>query len=487
MAGTRAELIAKLAAQAVQSTNSLHFLRTAHQRDIPWQLVSQPVYRLGWGHRSRWLDSTLTDRTPGIGVGLAHNKHRSAELLNRLGLPVPSHAVVSSADSAERHAAALGYPVVVKPVDTDGGRGVTTNLCSPEAVRAAFATAAEHSTKVMVQKHVGGRDYRLTVFQGRLVWAIMRAPGGVTGDGSHDVAELVERLNAGRYAAKMLHLDAAALDLLAEQGLTRDSVPEPGQFVRLRTAANVTQGGTAVAVLDQVHPDNRILAERVAAAFRLDIAGIDLLIDDISRSWMETGAYICEVNAQPQLGITTQQHLYGAILDELVPHGGRIPTAVIVGAEAEKMAADILRRMGGSRAAGTASSGGAWIGGRQVLPAQAGLHAATQLLLSSTDVELALVAVSNDAVLKSGLAFDRYDLLVVAGAGPSWLPATVEMVEPNNAGPTLFAREDPALPTFATAKKIRNLQAVGGASEGLARAASLLLQQRLQPGTASGA
>jgi cyanophycin synthetase len=482
LAAARQEVVTQLKRFAYPSTNTLHFLRAAHERDIPWELITANLYQLGWGKQARWLDSSFTDRTSALGSNMALRKDWTAELLSRVGLPVPRHGLARSEDQAAELAEAIGYPVVVKPADKDGGLGVAANLDSGAKVRAAYAAARKLSKHVLVQEHVPGRDYRLTVSHGRLVWAILRQPGGVTGDGKHNVGELVEQMNAKREFIKKLQLDEEAHMQLKQKGLGLDSVPPPGVFVQLRSAANVTQGGTPIGVMDEVHPDNRRLAEQAAAALRLDLAGIDLLIEDIGKSWLETGAYICEVNAKPQLGITTQQHLYGEILDELLPGGGRIPVAVIIGAKAGAKIAQLIRdhqtRQGAT--VGVATGEGAWIGGEQMLPSGPGLRAASELLLASQEVDLALV-VADGSILKTGLPFDRYDLLVIAGGaqpeGEKWPDAVIQMIEPHNRGTALVNWDAEDCRAIAEAIRPATLQRTTGSNHAIAAAANALLRK----------
>ena len=414
--------------RAPVGSNTLRFLRAAQSNDIPWQPLAGNSFELGYGCRSRWLDSSFTDRTSSLGAGFARNKGSAARLLARAGLPVPPHARAESARQAEEIASRLGYPVVVKPMDRDGGVAVAAGLETPEAVRRAFEFARKQSSNVLVEKHVPGLDFRLTVFHGRLIWAIQRIPGGVTGDGEHTVAELLAALNAdprrGRTATatlQKLDLNEEAMELLGEAGLTPESVPEGGLFVRLRRAANIASGGTPQEVTSRVHPDNRRLAERAAEVLRLDLAGVDLLIPDISRSWLETGATICEVNAQPQLGILTGAHLYGQVLNALLPGAGRIPLVLVVGfagahAVARGLQQEWQRR--GLAGAALASNDGVWIGNDRVSGTGIGFFRAGRAVLSDPGVEAVALVGTAAEILQAGLPFDCCDAVILEAATP---------------------------------------------------------------------
>lgn len=405
-------------------SNTPHFLRAAYDNRMPWLRLAAEVFQIGMGSKGRWLESTLTDATPAISMRLARSKLAAASILHQSGLPVPRHQLVKSADEAVAAARHIGYPVVVKPADRDGGVAVAAGLTDDSGVIQAYGAAAAASPNVMVEKHVEGRDFRLVVHNGRMIWALERVPGGVTGDGASTVAQLVERLNREPARAvradaplKPLVFDREAAELLAEHGLTLQSVPAAGERIRLRRAANVASGGTPEGVFEQVHPDNRLLAERAAAALRLDLAGIDLLTPDISRSWKETGGAICEVNAQPTIGNTTSKHLYGEILRTLVDGDGRIPIAMIVGDRSDSPVPALLARILGAAGLRTAvaSSRQAINGSRILHDAPGTLYAAAFAPLIDKETDALVVAVSDSSVLKTGLPFDRCTTIVLAG------------------------------------------------------------------------
>lgn len=320
--------------------NTLRFLQAAHKHQIPWRRVAGNVYQFGWGRSARWLDSTFTDRTPIIAATVSRNKYFSAQALRAAGIPVPSHHLVKNADQAIQAAKALGYPVVVKPADKDGGHGVFAGLQTPQAVQRAYVDAAKFSANVLVEKFVPGNDYRLQVYQGKVFWAVHRRPAQITGDGVQSVAELIDATNRKRTQAKlnpdhdsMVEQGSVAIvqdeefhEWLLAQNLSLESVPSEGQSIRLRGAANVGMGGTREGLpLNIIHPDNLALAVKAAAVLRLDLAGIDLLLPNITRSWRDTGGAICEVNGQPQLS----GHLHHELLPQLVPKQGRIPVVAI--------------------------------------------------------------------------------------------------------------------------------------------------------------
>jgi cyanophycin synthetase len=423
-----ASLLGRLRALAPHGSNTVPLLRAAYEAGVPATHVAGAVYQFGQGARARLLKSTFTDRTPLIGAEWARDKRLAAAVLRRAGLPTPAHRLVGSHDDALAAACALGFPVVVKPADRDGGVGVAAGLETPEAVKAAFEAARACSDQVLVEQHVSGRDYRLTVFQGEVIWAIEREPGGVTGDGSRTVAALLEALNRDPRRGDGPHrpmawvsLDAEALALLAEAGLSPSSVPPAGTYVRLRRAANISRGGTPRAVTDRVHPDNMALAVRAAAALHLDLAGVDLLIPDIGRSWLETGAAICEVNGQPELGTATTDRLHARVLHGLVRGNGRVPVVVVVGEDtghALTVAID-ARLSAAGHTVGRLDGRGAHVAGARIATrdedSAAHLLDGTGALLADRRVTAVVLALPDVGALEAGLPVARFDVLVVMG------------------------------------------------------------------------
>lgn len=414
----------RLGLAAVRGSNVPRFVRAAFDLGMPLTFLPGEVVQYGVGSRARWMDSSFTDVTPAVSAKLARNKFLASALLRQSGIPVPSHQRVVDVSEALRAAAELGYPVVVKPADLDGGVGVEAGLCSEEEVRQAFEAATQHSSHILVEKHVEGRDYRLTVFQGEVIWAIERVPAGVTGDGRHTVAQLVGMVNAdprrgsGQHAPlKRIELDEAAMALMDRGGLTADTVPAAGQFVRLRRAANVASGGTPVAVFDRIHPDNARLAVRAAEALRLDLAGIDMLIPDIAVSWRESGAAICEVNGQPNLGQTTAAHLYAPMLQQLVPGTGRIPVVVVLGASDLPLWLEPLLSMLTEQGLNVGCMHGDLVTVRGEVVHRGALTVLDggRMLRLHRQVDAMVLMINDDTVLRTGLPVEQFDAMILAG------------------------------------------------------------------------
>lgn len=427
-----------LSQMATKGVNRVHFLKAAYDFGLPTMMLPGGVVQYGLGRRARWLDSTFTDETSTIAARLARNKHWASTLLAQAGLPVAPQVVVTDAVQAVQAAARLGYPVVVKPVDLDGGLGVAAGLDDEQELSEAFSAAKQHTGQVLIEKHIHGKDYRLVVFQGELIWTIERVPAGVWSDGQHTVSELVDRVNADRRRGigphsplKKLTLDDEGLTLLQKQGFTARSVPQKGQFVRLRRVANVASGGEPVAANAQVHPDNARLAVRAAQALGLDLAGIDLLIDDISRSWRDCGpdVAICEVNGQPQLGQITAAHLHGQLLQKMVSGDGRIPIILVLGADHPVRWLVALAKTFEARGlcVGTAGEEGVHVGDELLIKQPLRLKDAGRMLALNRQVDAMVLAVTEDSVTNTGLPWARYDALVLAGQ--HW-PRSSQVPEP---------------------------------------------------------
>jgi cyanophycin synthetase len=422
--------------------NLYRILLAAHVLGIPAKPFADGVFCLGTGAKRRWLKSSFTDRTSMLGARIAGNKLLTADLLRRAGLPGATHAEAKSEAEAVAIARRLGYPVVVKPGDGRQGVGVAANLETDEAVAGAYRDAARASGMILVEKHFEGNDFRLVVVDGKLLGGVARLPGGVVGDGQHTLLELIElenrdptrmrRAREGR-AGVRLSFDDEARALVAEAGMAPDSVPDRDAFVRLRRRANISAGGSGrILNLDEIHPDNRRLVEAAACVLRLDIAGVDLLIPDISKSWLEVGALICEVNAQPQIASRSTQPL----IEYLFGGGSKIPVVLVVGPVAEVDWQAMQQALACDRA-GYSSTSGVWLGADRIALAQENGFVAGQVLLDHQDADAALIHLTPRDVVHLGLPCDSCDALVIAApdlwSGPerNLLPRIIDIAAPH--------------------------------------------------------
>ena len=321
-------------------TNIPYLLHAADSLGAPVEFIPETrgLVRAGSGALQRLLRSTITDQSSSLGMTLATDKIMTTAALRSMGLPVADNRRVSSAEEATRAASDLGGPVVLKPTNRGRGEGVFSHLTTPAQVEAAFSQASELSDRLMVERWVPGHTHRFMVVGQDIFRVVKRLPGSVTGDGELSIGELAEasRKQAIKRGGKsgLIELDEEALELLSEQKLSVDTVLRAGQEAVLRRTDNVSRGGRSQDLdadsPSQVHPDNIALALEAARAVRLDVAGVDLLAEDISVSWLEGGVYVCEVNAAPQMSGARDASRYERYLRSLFPNGWSPPLEVWV-------------------------------------------------------------------------------------------------------------------------------------------------------------
>ncbi|MGL5862407.1 MAG: cyanophycin synthetase family protein, partial [Phycicoccus sp.] len=343
-------------------------LEEAVSRDIPFiRLNTGSLVQLGQGVHQQRIRATMTSRTSALAVDIASDKDLTTRLLGSAGLPVPRQESVRSADGAVAAARRIGYPVVVKPLDGNHGRGVCLDLTTEDDVRLAFAVAEEQSRRgwVIVESFVTGRDYRCLIVGGRMQAIAERVPAHVVGDGTHTVRELVDATNAdprrGVGHEKVLtriRVDAAAEELLRQQGISLDDVPEADRMVKLALTGNMSTGGISIDRTFDAHPDNVEVAEEAARLIGLDVAGIDFICPDIAAPVRETGGAICEVNAAPGFRMHTHptvgepQFIAAPVVDLLFPPGApsRVPIVAVTGTNGKtttsRMIAHIMKGVG---------------------------------------------------------------------------------------------------------------------------------------------
>ena len=404
--------------------SDVRFALAALERGIPVTVRPNHI-QYGWGVNSERMRSTFTGNTSHIGGLIAQNKILAAQFMREADIPVPRGELVSDFDRAVEMATGLGWPVVVKPLNQEQGRGVTTGVGDEVSLRQAFTAAEALSPgQIIVEEHVAGDDHRLLVVGGRLLAAARRIPGGVVGDGVRTVEQLIARINADprrgddqRSLLKRLTLDAEALELLADQGVPIASVPAAGTFVALRRTANISTGGTAEDVTAGVHPDNRMLVERAARVVGLDVVGVDFLTTDVGRSWREIGGAICEVNAQPGLRphwlADPQRDVNGEILDRLFAgRPTRIPTVAITGTNGKSTTSLMLQHIwqtAGLRA-GVCTTHCLRIGEETVSTRNLSGFPGARMLLNDPAVEVAIIEMPRKGLIIFGHPCDRYDV-----------------------------------------------------------------------------
>ena len=413
----------------------------AVSHDIPWiRLNSASLVQLGQGVHQERIRATMTSRTPSVAVDIAGNKELTLSLLSAAGLPVPRSESVRVVDDAVRVAARVGYPVVVKPLDGNHGRGVCLDLQDAADVRKAFEVALGESRggQVIVESHITGRDYRCLVIDGKIAAIAERVPAHVIGDGKHSITELVAITNAdprrGVGHEKVLtriKVDDSAVDLVVEQGYRMDDVPDVGTMVKLTLTGNMSTGGISIDRTFEAHPENVEIAEEAARVVGLDIAGIDFIAPDITLPVRETGGGICEVNAAPGFRMHTHptigdpQFIAKSVVDMLFPPGtpSRIPIIAVTGTNGKtttaRMIAHIFKGIG--RKVGMTSTDGVVIDERLVIRADASGPRSAKMVLQNPRVDMAVFEVARGGILREGLGYQRNDVGVVLNVQPDHL------------------------------------------------------------------
>ena len=403
----------------------------AKKRGIPVTRIGhESLIRLGYGRHSRLVESTLTDATSCISADISTNKQLTKALLSEHGIPVPYGKVVFSEISAVMAANQIGMPVVIKPFDGNQGKGVHLNLKSEEDIKAAYQEASKYSSGIIVEKFVTGRDFRILVIGDRVRAVSQRLPASVEGDGVHSIRELVELVNQDERRGEShekpltkIKLDAVAMNVLQKNKMDADTVPAAGQRVVLRENGNLSTGGIAIDCTDIIHPDNADLAVRAANAIGIDIAGIDIVTEDISKSITETGGAIVEVNAAPGI----RMHLYPSegkprdvakdIVDLLFPDEDacRFPIVSVTGTNGKTTTVRLIQHVLSMTdiSVGMTSTSGTFINSRRICKGDDSGPRSAKTLLSNKQIDAAVLETARGGIIREGLGYDLADVGVI--------------------------------------------------------------------------
>ena len=410
------------------STASL--VKAAEQRDVPWlRLNKHSLVQFGHGKFQKRIQATITSETKHIAVEISCDKEDTRHLLNDLGLPVPHQNMVYEADDAVSAAQMIGFPVVVKPLNANHGRGVSIHLTTDSEVRSAFDLALEQGTSkaVLVENYVSGFDHRMLVVNNELVAVAKRVPGHVVGDGRQTIGELIDEVNSDprrgvghEKVLTRLELDSQARRLMGNAGYNEVTVLDAGQIFYLRDTANLSTGGTAIDLTDVVHPDNREMAVRAIQAVGLDVGGVDFLTDDISQSYKDIGGAIVEVNAAPGFRMHVApsegqpRDVAGKVIAMLFPPGtpSRIPIAAITGTNGKtttsRMLAHILKTCG--KTVGLTTTDGIYVNGKQTVKGDTTGPRSAQMVLRDPVVDFAVFETARGGLVRSGLGYDSTNI-----------------------------------------------------------------------------
>ncbi|PSR19841.1 cyanophycin synthetase [filamentous cyanobacterium CCP3] len=407
-------------------------VRAAETQDIPWmQLSTRAMIQLGYGRYQQRVQATLSSKTSILAVELASDKEGTKQILRNAGVPVPRGTVIYYLDELENAIEDVGgYPIVVKPLDGNHGRGITIDIDTYEAAEEAYEAAKDVSKGVIVERFYRGRDHRVLVVNGRVIAVAERVPAHVVGDGKSTIEQLIDITNQDPRRGvghdnllTRIEVDRTTWQLLDRKGYSLETVLPEGEVCYLRATANLSTGGIAIDRTDDIHPDNIWVAERIAKTIGLDIAGIDVVTTDISKPLREVDGVIVEVNAAPGLrmhvcpSVGIARNVAEPILSMLFPPGtpARVPIVAITGTNGKttttRLTAHIFKQTG--QMVGYTTTDGIYIGDNMVEPGDTTGPQSAQVILQDPTVEVAVLETARGGILRSGLAFRDCDIGVV--------------------------------------------------------------------------
>ncbi|MAM30503.1 MAG: cyanophycin synthetase [Flavobacteriaceae bacterium] len=420
------------------STGSI--VEEAESRGIPWIRLNQySLCQLGYGANQKRIQATVTSETSSIGVELACDKEDTKYLLEQAEVEVPRGDIISRESSLEEACRYVGYPLVIKPIDGNHGRGITVDIQNYEDALAAFHAAKEVSRRVIVEKYITGEDYRLLVINNVLVAGAKRTPAHVVGDGSSTVQQLIDETNRDPrrgYGHEKVLTQITVNDLtktiIKDAGKTLDSVLDEGETLILKDTANLSTGGTAEDITDIIHPANVSMAERISKIIDLDICGIDIMTTDITQPLSETGGAVLEVNAGPgfrmHLAPTTglPRNVASPVIDKLFPRQGdtgRIPITAITGTNGKTTTSRLIAHMAKMKGhrVGYTTSDGVYIQNRLLMTGDCTGPASAEFVLKDPTVNFAVLECARGGLLRAGLGFKNCDVAVVTNVAADHL------------------------------------------------------------------
>jgi len=411
------------------STQSI--VKEATDRRISNIRLNEDSYvQLGQGKHQRRIQATLMDNTSALGVEIADDKERTKNLLSSMGIPVPEGTPVDTFEEALEEAEAIGYPVVIKPLSGNHGRGISTNLLNEQELKVAFEIATKISDTVLVEKFLNGFDYRMLVIGGKFVAASLREPAYVVGNGKDSIKQLIDKINEDpeRGIGHEKNLTQITMDRITMQrlkllNLKPESILDEGEKVYLKSTANISSGGTALDVTDQVHPLNKLMAERISRIIDLNVIGIDIVANSLDKPLQKGSAGIIEVNAAPgfrmHLNPTkgTPRNIAAPIVDMLFPPGAKhaIPIVAVTGTNGKTTTTRLISHILGLNGAtvGMTSTDAVIIDNIPILMGDySGPEGSTKVMMDST-IDHAVLEVARGGILRRGLGFKESDVGVL--------------------------------------------------------------------------
>lgn len=411
------------------STGSI--VEEAVARDIPWiRLGTNSLVQLGYGVNQMRFQATITQKTSSIAVDIACNKEETKRMLDNASIPVASGSICVDEEDLEACVKKIGYPIVIKPLDGNHGKGASINVTNWEDAQAGLEYAKKYSRRVIVEKFITGFDFRVLIIDNKLVAAAKRVPAHVIGNGTDSIQKLIETTNLDprrgyghENVLTQIDVDRDTLDLLEKLNYTVDTVPKNGETVYLKSTANLSTGGTSVDVTDMMHPENVFLCERISRVIGLDICGVDIMAENLTQPLKENGGCILEVNAAPGFRMHLApseglpRNVASPVIDMLYPPGkpSRIPIIAVTGTNGKttttRLLAHIVKNNGFK--VGFTTSDGIYIQNHMLEKGDTTGPISAEYILKDPTVEFAVLETARGGILRSGLGFSRCDIAVI--------------------------------------------------------------------------
>ncbi|MFA7445267.1 MAG: cyanophycin synthetase [Flavobacteriaceae bacterium] len=411
------------------STGSI--VEEAVSRDIPWiRLGTNSLVQLGYGINQMRFQATITCQTSHIAVDIACDKEATKRMLDNASIPVAKGDICVDEEDLELTIKKIGYPIVLKPLDGNHGKGASINVKDWEAAKAGLAHAKQYSRRVIVEKFITGFDFRVLVINNKVVAAAKRVPAHVVGDGELTIQQLIDKENLDprrgyghENVLTEIEIDRDSLDLLEKEGLTAESIPKKGKIVYLKSTANLSTGGTSVDVTDMMHPENIFLAERISRVIGLDVCGIDIMAENLTQPLQENGGVILEVNAAPGFRMHLApseglpRNVAAPVIDMLYPPGkpSRIPIIAITGTNGKTTTTRLMAHMVKNKGyrVGFTTSDGIYIQNHMLEKGDTTGPLSAEYILKDPTVEFAVLETARGGILRAGLGFSRCDIGII--------------------------------------------------------------------------
>ncbi|HOZ52052.1 MAG TPA: cyanophycin synthetase, partial [Chitinophagaceae bacterium] len=419
------------------STGSI--VEEAINRGIPWiRLNKNSLVQLGYGINQRRIQATIASTTSNIAVEIACDKEDTKNLLEAAEVPVPRGRIIYDEEDLKAAIDKIKYPIVLKPINGNHGRGATTNIVDWESALSALEIAKKHSRGIICEKFITGHDFRLLVINYKFICAARRTPACVTGDGTSTLQQLIDAVNADprrgfghEKVLTQIKMDAVTEKILADRELTLESVIAKDEILYLKPTANLSTGGTSTDVTDFVHPNNIFLAERIARIIGLDICGIDIMASDLSTPLEENGGAILEVNAAPGFRMHIDpseglaRNVAEPVIDMLYPPGSstRIPIIAVGGTNGKttttRLTAHLVKSMG--HKVGFTTTDGVYIQNQMMMKGDCTGPMSAEFVLKDPTVDFAVLECARGGILRAGLGFHQCDIGIITNVSADHL------------------------------------------------------------------